>query len=404
MAPTVDPSQKTHPVPWWNAVGLPCLFLWVSMINLTLIVAGLRELILDELGGTEADASLFFSIEAMAYILFAPLWGMVSDSIGRRRPLVVLGFLFSALIYASYTFVQDIDRLLLLRFFQGAFTVMGWSTLMARVLDHPDEARRGRNMGLMGASLSLGVALGVPLGGYVSRAFGPRAPLEAAAVLFLLLAFGSLALRDHAQLRERVKVVEIWSTLFRRPRLLLPAGFYFVDRYTVGFFVVLFPMYLGAQGVADPSVRGRYLALFLLPFALLQVLSGRLTERVGPFKPLLLGSLLYGLVLCTVGYSNLHDLWWVMAMLGVLASVMFPPAIVLTARWSDKSTYGSAMGAFNLAGSLGFAIGPMVGIWAYQWKGFGFSFLVAGGFEILAAILGALWLHRFGASADGVNS
>jgi len=52
------------------------------MLNLTLIVAGLRELVIDELGGTSRDAGLFFSIEMAAYIVFAPLWGLLSDRLG----------------------------------------------------------------------------------------------------------------------------------------------------------------------------------------------------------------------------------------------------------------------------------------------------------------------------------
>ena len=71
------------------------------------------------------DATLFFSIETMAYILFAPLWGLVSDRTGRRKALIVTGFGLSAAIYASYHFIDSVPLLLALRFVQGAFSVMG---------------------------------------------------------------------------------------------------------------------------------------------------------------------------------------------------------------------------------------------------------------------------------------
>jgi MFS family permease len=48
------------------------------------------------------------------------------------------------------------------------------------------------------------------------------------------------------------------------------------------------------------------------------------------------------------------------------------------------------MGGFNLAGSLGFAIGPIVGAWAHAAKGFGFAFVVAGAIEVAAVLLAAL--------------
>ncbi len=374
----------------WRTVLVPCAFLFVSMLNLTLIVAGLKELMMDELGGSEEHVSLFFSIEMVAYVIFAPLCGLASDRLGRRRPFIVVGFLMSAVIYASYSQVTDIPLLLALRFVQGAFSVMGWSILMAMVLDQPDERRRGRYMGLMGGSLILGVSMGAPLGGYVSRSFGPFAPLEAAAGLFFVLALGSLGLAGSSNKRHQVSLREIAASLSQKPRLLVPALFYLVDRYAVGFIVVLFPLYLETLGVSDPAQKGQYLGYFLVPFALLQVPCGWLTERIGPWRPLLAGSLLYGLALCTVGYSDLYSVKWAMLLLGVLAAVMFPPAITLTAQLSDPRTRGSAMGGFNLAGSVGFAIGPLAGVWAYKAHGFGFAFVLAGALEVLAAIIGGV--------------
>jgi MFS family permease len=370
-----------------KGVLLPSLFLLVSMLNLTLIVAGLKELVIDELHGTTRDASLFFSIEMAAYIVFAPIWGLLSDRAGRRKPLVVAGFLLTAPLYWAYALVQDVTSLLLLRFVQGACSVMGWSTLMAMVLDNTDDKRRGRDMGLVGGALILGVSLGAPIGGYLSRHLGPRAPLEIAALLFLLLGLGSLALVEPDSVRVRASLGQIFGTLKARPRLLLPFAFHFVDRYTVGFFVVLFPLYLGSLGVHDPAVRGRYLALFLLPFALLQYWTGRISERIGAYAPLFWGSLLYGSVLCFVGYADLQRLWFVMIALGVLASIMFPPALALTGELSEPRTRGSAMGGFNLFGSLGFAIGPVAGAWAYDLRGFGFAFLLAGALEIAVVLL-----------------
>ena len=67
------------------------------MLNLTLVVAGLKELVVDELGGTVADTALFFTVEMAAYLVFAPLWGALSDRAGRRRPFVVAGFAASGL-------------------------------------------------------------------------------------------------------------------------------------------------------------------------------------------------------------------------------------------------------------------------------------------------------------------
>jgi MFS family permease len=368
---------------------LPCLLLLGAMFNLTLVVAGLKEFILDDLGGTVTDATLFFSLETLAYILFAPVWGVVSDRLGRRRELVVLGFAMSALFYLAYGQIHSVQLLLGLRFLQGAASVMGWSLVMASVVDRSPEVKRGRIMGLMGASLIFGVAMGAPFGGYLTRWAGARAPLLAAAVLFACLAFASMFLAEGRSLRRGVRISEITVAMRSEPRLLLPLAFHFVDRLAVGLFVVVLPLYLDSMGGADAAVRGRYLSYFLVPFALLQYVSGRLSERTGPWIPLLVGSFLYGTLLCFVGYADVLTLAPIMVGLGVLAAVMFPPAILLVAEMSDARARGSAMGSFNLAGSMGFAVGPLLGGWAYSSHGFAFAFLVCGLAEI-AVVLGSL--------------
>jgi len=374
---------------------LPSLLLLGAMFNLTLVVAGLKEFILDELGGTIGDATLFFSVETLAYILFAPFWGLVSDRLGRRKPFIVVGFAASALIYAAYTRVASVELLLLLRFVQGALSVMGWSLVMASVVDQAEPQRAGRRMGLMGAALIFGVALGAPVGGYLTRWAGPRAPVAVAAALFALLALASLALEEGRGLTRGVRISEILGALRGRPRLLLPYAFHFVDRLAVGLFVVVFPLYLDSLGAGDPAMRGRYLSYFLLPFAFLQYFTGRMAERTGPMAPLLAGSILYGAALTTVGAADLLALRPIMVALGVFAAVMFPPAILLTSQLADPRARGSAMGGFNLAGSLGFALGPLLGGWAYVERGFAFAFVVCGLLEIALAVAAGLAVWRW---------
>jgi MFS family permease len=370
------------------------------MFNLTLVVAGLKEFILDDLGGWVTDATLFFSVETFSYILFAPVWGLVSDRWGRRRPLVVVGFLLSSMLYLSYGLVHSVAVLLALRFLQGSFSVMGWSLVMASVVDGVEGEKAGRRMGLMGGALIFGVALGAPVGGYLTRWLGPRGPLVAAAVLFAVLAFGAYFLREGPHRHRGARMGEIIAALRSRPRLALPLAFHFVDRLAVGLFVVVFPLYIDALGADDPAIRGRYLAFFLFPFALLQYFTGRLAEKSGPYLPLLAGSFLYGLLLCTVGYAGLYTLRSVMLGLGVFAAVMFPPAILLTAQLSPPTSRASAMGGFNLAGSLGFALGPLVGSWAFAARGFGFAFLVCGLIEMVTAIVATLVVVRWARAAN----
>jgi len=143
------------------------------------------------------------------------------------------------------------------------------------------------------------------------------------------------------------------------------------------------PLFGGMSGVVYGLLGFSWVGPLVQPRWLIQPSSTLMLIMVG------------WLVLCLVGYSDLGLLWPVMVILGVLAAVMFPPAITLTAQFSSPQTRGSAMGAFNFAGSLGFAVGPLVGGWAYQRSGYGAAFLVSGTMEILLAVVAAVVVTRW---------
>lgn len=377
-----------------RATALACACLFVAMLNLTLVVAGLKELVVDELGGSVADAALFFTVEMVAYLLFAPLWGALSDRTGRRKPFIVAGFAASGLIYLAYLEIDSIPLLLGLRFLQGGAAIAGWSTTMALLFDgadNSDERSRPRLAGLAGASLILGVGLGAPIGGLVTQHWGGRAPLALAGALFLLLAAAALALSDAPAQLGRPRLREIGHALAARPQLLLPWALYAMERFTVGLFVILFPLWLLAQHGADPAARGRALAAFLLPFAFLQLGTYRLARRFGPFLLLTLGCAGYAAAFAMLGRVGAGSYYPLLMTLGAFAAMIFPPTLALTAEWTAPETRASALAGFNVAGSLGFALGPVAGAWAHRAVGGGgASFTAAFDLAAAAALAGAI--------------
>ncbi|MEO8275769.1 MAG: MFS transporter [Thermoanaerobaculia bacterium] len=375
-------------------IVLPCVCLFFAMLNLTLVVAGLKELVVDELGGSIADAALFFTVEMVAYLMFAPLWGALSDRSGKRRPFIALGFLASGLIYLAYLWIHSIPVLLALRFLQGGSSIAGWSTTMALLFDSAGDRERPRFAGFAGAALILGVGLGAPIGGLLTAAWGPRAPLAAAGGLFLFLAATVLALPETGARRRRQPLRAVAGALMSRPRLLLPWSLYAMERFTVGLFVVVFPLWLAAGTGAGPAERGRALALFLLPFAFFQLGTYRLARRFGPFPLLAAGCLAYALALAALGRVGPGMLFPLLFALGALAAVIFPPTLALTADWSGEAARASALAGFNVAGSIGFALGPLAGAWAYHAAGFTAAFDLAAAAALVGAIAAGVAMIR----------
>jgi MFS family permease len=142
-------------------------------------------------------------------------------------------------------------------------------------------------------------------------------------------------------------------------RLWMPYLFGFIDRFTVGVFIVGFVLYAARHGY-DPQRTGFFMGAFMMTFTALSYPAGRLAERVGLWRLLLAGSGLYGLAYSAVAWTTGGPLWLVMVACGIMSALMFGPNLMLVVRGSTPETRGLAMAGFNTAGSLGFLLGPLV--------------------------------------------
>jgi len=133
---------------------------------------------------TVPQATFLFTLYSLMQFLFAPLWGHLSDRLG-RKPILVAGLLGNAAGLALFGISSRLPLLYAARALSGLMSSAALPTAMAYVADVTDESSRGRGMGLMGAAMGLGFIFGPGIGGSLSR-FGHGVPFLAAAALNLL--------------------------------------------------------------------------------------------------------------------------------------------------------------------------------------------------------------------------
>lgn len=319
------------------------------------------------------------SVEMIAYILFGIVWGAVSDIKAKRKNLIAIGYVGAAICYISMTFAPDIISLLGIRFIQGMFSVMSWSLIMAMGLDIARLGVYGRTMGIIGMGLMLGIGLGAPFGGIIAD-HGVFAPLHAAAIISgigAILVILLLKEPDLAAASKPESLKDALKTMIQEPKIAAPCLFSFLERYSAGYFVFLFPLMLEEMLGAPPSARGLYLAAFLFPFALLQYPFGRLVDRYGWNCFLILGGMAYAGFFMTIGFV-IDFLLPFMILCGTLAAMLFPACLALLGALAPAGERGTFMGTFNLFGSIGFAIGPFVSALVADAYGYQNSFLIGG--------------------------
>jgi MFS transporter, DHA1 family, tetracycline resistance protein len=368
-------------------ISLLGLLTFLLMLSVSMVYPVLRPFVVDRFDTTITQASLFVSVNLLAYVIFAVVWGAMSDKAGTRRPFIITGLLGNSLMMFLVTRADSLPMVLGLRFIEGAFSIMAFSLIMTGALDRVRTVRIGEGIGIVAMSFALGNAFGSPIGGRLGS-IDPLLPFYTGAVILLIAAILAFAfLRDAESMSRAGSVRSAVRMLFKEHRLLVPYAFSFVDRFTVGFFVSIFPLYLATVHHAEPATIGLLMFAFLLPFALLQYPGGRLSERTGRAAPIIVGSIAYGICILGIGFLDITAIWFVMIIGGVFGAFMFSPSAALTGDIAPADKRGAAMGGFNFFGSLGFVVGPFVGGLIADTFGFGASFAFAGIAEIVIALI-----------------
>jgi len=349
------------------------------------------EFILDRfVGVTEFGYSLFDSVLYLSYLLFGLLTGALSDRWARRREFVLVGTSGSILFYWLMTTTLIYPLLLAYRFLQGAFTVMAWQTFMTLAIDFSGPHDRGRNMGIFGAFLALAMGMGPALGGLIAS-YGVFVPYYTAAVLNIIALFSSFfGLRNPLVTEERPTLMHSLAVARRHPKLAIPGVFNFIDRLHIGFILTALPLFLSTVLGLSESLRGLSLAVFAMPFIVLQFPMGKLSDRYGRYAPLVLGSIGFGLILSLLGYVGafgFSTLLLMLAVLGLFSGVTAPPSMALVGDILGSEDSAMGMGFFNFMGNLGITIGPLVFGFMMLVADFVTAFLVAGILELVTLTL-----------------
>ncbi len=131
-------------------------------------------------GATATVTGLLVASYSLAQLVFSPIWGRLSDRIGRKPVLVIS--LFGTAIGSLFTGLAGAIPLLFLgRIIDGA-SGGSVSVAQAAVSDVAAPADRARLMGLLGAAFGLGFVAG-PAIAAIGALWGPHVPFFIAAAI-----------------------------------------------------------------------------------------------------------------------------------------------------------------------------------------------------------------------------
>ncbi len=235
-------------------------------------------------GASYVAVGALFATFAFCQFVSAPLWGNVSDRIGRKRVLVI-SQIGATLGWTGLAFAPTLAWVFVARIVEG-ISGGNISVTQAYVADRVDVAERSRAFAFVGASFSAGLVLGPLAGGLLLGHYGYRAPfLLAAALQLVTLVVTLLYLPEDVAARAETAPAAKLSDI---PR-------YFADpaiapvlvqklAFSLGLYAwfSVFALVLGAVSGFSPSQISYFFAVFGAASVVIQLfVVGRLVDRLG---------------------------------------------------------------------------------------------------------------------------
>jgi DHA1 family multidrug resistance protein-like MFS transporter len=361
-----------------------------------------------QLGAGGRDLGILASVYAAMQLVCAPLWGTLSDRIG-RKPVLLIGVLGYAISMAIFGLSTRFWMLFVARTFSGVLSSATMPTAMAYLSDNLPEKQRGGAMGQLGAAVGLGVVLGPLLGGLLSTdsLSLPFFVGSGLALVSLLLVFLLLPESHPAQAGvDAGKSEPFWRRDTLKKVLLSPAGMLMLLILIISFGMTNFQGIIGLYALDKFNFDTRQVgAIWMVVGGVMLLaqglLTGPLTKALGEVTliriGLLGGALGFAAVLWADGFAPI-----------LLASGFFILAVALIgpALNSYLSTFagdhqGSLMGLNTAFASLGRVIGPL-------WAGFAFDanmsypFISGGVILTIGLVVSMVGLRRKAQQTDRV--
>jgi DHA1 family multidrug resistance protein-like MFS transporter len=372
-----------------NRMAIVMATLMTTFIGFGIIIPVMPEIIqAADPDGAEIHTGWMLALYSAVSFVLSPLWGGLSDRIG-RRPIIltgILGFAVSFLLFGLSS--GDLTLMYLSRILGGLFSGAVASVIVAYVADITPPEQRTKGMGLVGMSIGLGFTVGPGFGGILSLVSleTPFYTASGLALITFILAF--MMLKESLPPEQRRKSTEKRESRFSA--FTGPLKYLYVLAFFVTFTLAGMEATLQFFGMKRFDVTPLQVGIlfFVCGFVGALVQGGFVRRRIKTGdEPKYIG---IGLVISAIGFFMLlgaHSLWWATLSLAVfgIGNSLIRPCVTSLITQKTKVGKGVASGLSSSMDSLGRIAGPLLGSFVFTIS-MGLPYLI-GGILCLAALL-----------------
>ncbi len=368
---------------------------FVDIIGFSMLIPMLPYFV-THFGASAFVVGLLFATFSLCQLLSAPLWGNVSDRIGRKIVLVT-SQIGATIGWAMLAFAPNIAWVFVARIVEG---VSGGNIgiTQAYVADLVAPKERARAFALIGATFGAGMVFGPVIGGVLFLKYGFKAPFLAAAGLQLLTLLLTLLFVPESRRREDREHIGLRQVLdtFRRPgvaqilvqKFALSLGLY-------GYYAVA-ALYLQHQFGFTLATTDFFFAAFAIVSVVMNAGAvGSVSHRTGDRRMSNIGlaSLLAGFVLLAFAH-NIAVLAAVVLLFGFGSALAQNGITALISNAVHDREQGTVLSVGSSLDSLSGIVAPPISTGLLGGAGPAFAGVEPSFFAFLALVLGVVATMR----------
>ena len=353
-------------------------------------ITPLFPLYLEGLGASEMEIGLVLSLASILATAMMIPSGLMMNRIGKKRTLLVSVGL-AALPPLLISFLDDWRWVTpLYMIFSASFSFFIVSR-MAMISESATPRNRATLFGVMNLAWPIGGLVAPTLSGFLVENFGWAPIFQVTTLIMAASLIPTLRLEEPAAPIEVEQVPAKRPSIFDReylPFMTLIFLFHFLAGMMEGMIGTVLPLFLKNQIMISESLIGLFFTASSILILVLQIPSGRLADRYGRKKVLVLSLLPIPLLL---GAWLFVDDWLVLLVLYAavsgLRSMTWPSSLALLADFIPSELMGSALGVRMMSMRLGSTVAPVLAVYLYSNVGYRSPFLASAALVALSIVI-----------------
>ena len=364
---------------WTAARRVLFLTVFIDLMGYGLVVPVLA-FCAKQYGASGATLGLILGSFSLMQFFFSPVWGRLSDRVG-RRPVLIGSLCGSALGFLTFAFASSVAALFAARIITG-ITTASIPAAQAYISDTTDETNRAKGMAIISLAFGLGLVLGPPIGGLLSSlgtelGITPNllpgaaaAMLSTAALLMAVFLLPESLKREARQTERRWLPIdrETWAIFFRTRDLRLGGGSLAVIMCTLASLAPILVLVGRDRFSLTAREVGYLLGLMGVIVVVLQLTAvHRLASRLGDVRGAMIGAGALMLGLLIVPATTARGALVVAAcLMGVGQGLCNPLLSSYISKVAPASHRGGILGVATSLNALARVMGPPLAGLAYD--------------------------------------